>query len=141
MAVVHFYAHETLERLEPTKGLGQRFRRWLVRRVSPKFGHCVVEFGLSNSWELNYDGYHLGKVSSSNDASLQVDHGLDLSGCVHRARPNGLKMFLAYFLPRTFDNCASFVGRLVYCPGARTPDELYRLLIDYKGAKPTGGEK
>lgn len=97
MAVVHFYTHETLERQEPTRGLGQRIRRWLVRMVSPTYGHCAIE-DADGIQERQYDGFR-----------------------------TGVKMALAFALPRKFDNCASFVGRLLGVT-ARTPDDLFNKL-------------
>jgi hypothetical protein len=138
VATVHFYTHETLEAANPSSGIGQRLRRWLVRKVSPRFGHCAV-FDLGQLEELNYTGYRKSPPDApymhrdANSVRVEIPTIADMWR-LRSTRCIPLKMVLAYFLPRRFDNCASYVGRLVYCPGARTPDELYRLLLDKEAA-------
>src|SRR5689334_22003377 len=74
MAVVHFYTHETLEKDQPTKGLWQWFRRWLVKKGSPKFGHCGIEFNGPESFDVTFAGYQRSGLGLrlSGDSQLEV---------------------------------------------------------------------
>lgn len=135
-ARVHFYTHEMIELTDPARAWGTRVRRWLVRKVSPRFGHCAIE---SNGllYELVYYGGYAISMTQTQQTREANSVSLDVQATI-RVQLRSIspaRMVLAYFFPRKFDNCSSYVGRMVGCLDARTPDELYELLIDYHDAR------